>query len=231
MTGFICSTILFMTALLIIRATRDVREMELRFLADHLNDHECRQLIEALHSTAYQLSVVPDGSHTEANRTCLELLEKWNQVESRGESFVRLVERLRQIGQPDLAETVSRAVLKDVSNDARLTLHDPSLSATDDVIVLHNPAPSSQPDAAHIPDFDGRSPESTWTFQLPAWTLAQTVLFIISSTVTIGLFGYWFFYCVPECMRGLWGVVRRQPQRSRDDAAQLLLQEMDDADL
>lgn len=92
--------------------TRDVSQRELEFLSHHLKDHQCRQLIEALHWPKFKLSRIPDGSHTPTSQSCIQMLEQWNAKESQGQSFVRLVERLRELQLDHLALKVSRAVFK-----------------------------------------------------------------------------------------------------------------------
>lgn len=101
-------------------AAHDVDEKELDFIAHHLSAHECRQLVEALHSDQMFLDELPDGSHAPANRSCIDMLNNWDQNESKQESFVRLVERLRELGKKDLAAKVSRAVFKVINNQLHL---------------------------------------------------------------------------------------------------------------
>lgn len=79
---------------------------------------------------------------------------------------------------------------------------------------------------SHISDFDGRPEE----WPLPDWTTGQTVLFAISSLLTVGLFGFWFIHCIPDCCSSLKAVCTRSPIRSREDAAQFLLNEIDEND-
>ena len=98
------------------QAAHDVDEKELEYIAHHLSVHECRQLIESLHADQMILDELPDGSHTPANETCIEMLNKWDLNEGKKESFVRLVERLRELGKNDLAAKVSRAVFKVINN-------------------------------------------------------------------------------------------------------------------
>ena len=100
---------------------------------------------------------------------------------------------------------------------------------TEPVIFLNNPGPSKDPKEVHIADFDGR-PANTAQWSFPDWSLSQKVLFVISSVFIVGLFGFWFFHCIPDCVRSLCEICRRKPHRNRDDAMHFLLSELEEND-
>ena len=73
---------------------------------------ECHQLIQALHEDSVFLKEIPDGSGFPQNVSCIDMLEQWDKQDSRKESYVRLASRLREINRNDLADKVSKAILK-----------------------------------------------------------------------------------------------------------------------
>lgn len=89
----------------------DLNFKELQYIASELTHKECRKLAEALHST--DLFMLHNrnftGSH-EPKKTCMFLLLKYDRKEGKGESFIELDIRLREIGRNDLAEKLSKLV-------------------------------------------------------------------------------------------------------------------------
>ncbi|OWA51841.1 hypothetical protein BV898_16303 [Hypsibius exemplaris] len=217
-------------------ASYDVDEKELRYLSHHLTDLECRRLVQALHMHATFLDPYPDGSGVAKNMSCIQLLEQWDRKESRTESFVRMAQRLRGLGKNELAKRFSQAVFKDKERmvDEFVLPKREALTDEDSPHVeqspnlINNPEPKD-PKEVHPTVFDGR-PGNTMGFLFPDWSLSQKVLFVISTVFTVGLFGFWFFHCIPDCLRALCEICRRKPHANPDDAAHFLLSELDDGD-
>ena len=91
------------------RATFDLNMQELEMVADHLTPAECRILSESLHSSEYKLPQNLTGNE-EPQLPCVDLLLHWDENEGRGQSFVHLCLRLKQIGRKDVADKLSKTV-------------------------------------------------------------------------------------------------------------------------
>ena len=67
-------------------ATTDLNSHELRYLADHLTNDECRKLHEALKMSHFDLDHKVTGQK-EAHVPCIILLQYWDKVEAKKSNF------------------------------------------------------------------------------------------------------------------------------------------------
>ena len=67
-------------------ATTDLNSHELRYLADHLTNKECRKLHEALKMRHFDLDHKVTGQK-EARVPCIVLLRYWDKVEAKNSNF------------------------------------------------------------------------------------------------------------------------------------------------
>ena len=67
-------------------ATTDLNSLELRYLADHLTNEECRKLHEALKMSHFDLDHKVTGQK-EAHVPCIILLQYWDKVEAKKSNF------------------------------------------------------------------------------------------------------------------------------------------------
>lgn len=123
-----------------VKCTTDMNIHEMVYVANKLTEKECKKLAEALHRKTFQLWKPVTGEH-EPNKTCLYLLLKWDRTEGRGKTFIDLAIRLRQIGRPDIATTLSKTVYHEKADALkRKFLDDPfkTMIATES-FLLDNP--------------------------------------------------------------------------------------------
>lgn len=91
-------------------ATFDMNLHQLQYVSDHLTEHECRKLSEALSMDDFLLDHSVSGEH-EKNLSCITLLLMWDRSEKgRARSFHRLSLRLTQIGRNDLSDKLAELV-------------------------------------------------------------------------------------------------------------------------
>ena len=95
---------------------------EMQFVSDHLTEHECRKLSEALSMEDYVLDHTVTGRN-EKNVSCITLLLTWDRSElGRARSFHRLSLRLSQIGRKDLSQKLAQFVYDEKSDEVRYIL-------------------------------------------------------------------------------------------------------------
>jgi len=103
-------------------ATFDLNLRELQFVSDHLTEHECRKLSEALYMEDYVLDHRLTGKN-EKNVSCITLLLTWDRSDSgRARSFQRLSHRLTQIGRDDLADKLEQLVYGEKTDEVQLIM-------------------------------------------------------------------------------------------------------------
>ncbi|KAK0173055.1 hypothetical protein PV328_006309 [Microctonus aethiopoides] len=112
-----------------ISGTIDVNLSQFEYLASHMDEFECRQLIAALHYITYDLPQSMAGAirKIDENTSCLSHLLHWNSspAEGKGQTHEHLQHRLRQINRIDLADWLGKSVFKELSNDLNNILDKP----------------------------------------------------------------------------------------------------------
>ncbi|XP_059171945.1 uncharacterized protein LOC131952988 [Physella acuta] len=123
-TSFLCVSIHLALAVV------DLNVQEIQYVADHLTDKKCDQLMEALGEKTFMIhperftTPKPVQGHPEA--PCVRRIRAWSKDQGKNMTFEFLALRLREIGLEKEADKLSRTVLGETVQELhRYFLDDP----------------------------------------------------------------------------------------------------------
>ncbi|PVD31637.1 hypothetical protein C0Q70_07054 [Pomacea canaliculata] len=103
--AFLCWTLIALS-----EQSVDLNLRQLQFVSDHLTPKECDELALALTETGVQVIPPVHEKSAQHEKPCLVMLTDWSRGKGQNQTVDELALRLHEIGRPDVAQRLSKAV-------------------------------------------------------------------------------------------------------------------------
>ncbi|BFZ18721.1 hypothetical protein BsWGS_21760 [Bradybaena similaris] len=100
----------------------DLNAQEIQYVADHLTDQKCDELMDALHQktflirTSHVKSVVAKPS-ADDDRPCIDRIKEWIKGPGRNLTYDYLALRLKEIGLGEVSDRLAQAVMRETTDE------------------------------------------------------------------------------------------------------------------
>lgn len=148
-------TWIIMSTIRLGQCTFDLNIHQIQFVADHLSEKECNQLLKLLNERLQREKKIGKSDGKVGKGSCLDRLKAWNIRDGQSHTFYILAADLKRIGRPRLSSKLSKIVFG-VKADAvkRTFLSDPfkaMIHTGSPLLEESSPAPRPEPEEVKEP--------------------------------------------------------------------------------
>lgn len=176
---------IFFFLLTAVYCTVDLNIHQMQMVADHLTNEDCRNLINALHQSSFELEQLSD-TQSNSDTPCIGMLLSYDRTNGFGKSFDDLALRLGQIGRRDLSEKLSNMVYEEKAGELdAFFLDDPfkKLMTRESMLL-------EQPNMRHRMNKIIQPPKTGRNFS--GWE----IVIIVFASLTLTVFFLYILYCL-----------------------------------